>query len=52
MFISDIDETQVAKYRDKIKSIAMEIEGVNEVIFHARAAKEQRGHVNPSQNMG
>jgi cytidylate kinase len=52
IFISGIDDTLVAKYRAQIDTIAMQVEGVEEVIFNVRVTREQRGHVNPFQNIG
>ena len=52
VFISGIDDPLVAKSKAKINTIAMQIEGVEDVIFNERVPREQHGHVNPFQNIG
>ena len=52
VFISGIDDPLVAKSKAKISTIAMQIEGVEDVIFNERVPREQHGHVNPFQNIG
>ena len=36
----------------QVKTIAMQVDGVEEVIFKQKMPPEQRGHVNPFQNIG
>jgi cytidylate kinase len=52
IFISGIDDTIVAKNKAQIHTIAMQIEGVDEVIFNVRVLRKPYGHVNPFQNIG
>jgi cytidylate kinase len=52
IFISGTDETLGVKNRAQIQAIAMEVGGVEEVIFNVRVVPEQHGHVNPFQNIG
>ena len=52
IFISGIDDTLVAKNKTQINTIAMQVEGVEEVIFYVREPREQHGHVNPFLNIG
>lgn len=48
---TDADSTLV-KNKDQINTIAMQFEGVEEVIFNIKKPREQVGHVNPFQNIG
>jgi cytidylate kinase len=41
-----------SKEKDRIKSIALQIEGVEEVVFNVKIPVGQRGHVNPFYNIG
>jgi cytidylate kinase len=52
VFISGIDDTLLAKIKAQTNTIAMQIEGVEEVIFDVRVPRKQHGHVNPFQNIG
>jgi cytidylate kinase len=52
IFISGIDDSQLAKNEARIKAIAMQVEGVEDVIFNVREPRKQHGHVNPFQNIG
>ena len=52
IFISETDDTLVAKNKAQINAILKQIEGIEEVIFNVREPREQHGHVNPFQNIG
>ena len=52
IYISGIDETFMSKNEDLIKTKAMKIQGVEEVILNVKETKRQHGHVNPFQNIG
>lgn len=41
-----------SKERDRIKSIVMQIDGVEEVVFNVKIPADQHGHVNPFYNIG
>jgi len=49
--ISNLDNETGRKDEAQIKTIAMQVEGVEEVIFKAHVPKEQHGHVNPFHNI-
>jgi cytidylate kinase len=50
--ISGTDDILVAKTKAQIETIAMQVEGVEEVTFAVKVPREQHGHVNPFQNIG
>ncbi|MBN1625988.1 MAG: cytidylate kinase family protein [Deltaproteobacteria bacterium] len=52
IFIGEIDDALLAKNKARINTIAMRVEGVEEVTFNVRVQREQHGHVNPFQNIG
>ena len=52
VFIHGMDETFMLKNKVRIKAIAMQVEGVEEVVFKVKIPREQYGHVNPFQNIG
>jgi cytidylate kinase len=49
--ISNLDNETGSKDEAQIKTIAMQVEGVEEVIFKAHAPKEKHNHVNPFHNI-
>ena len=49
--ISNLDNETGSKDEAQIKTIAMQVEGVEEVIFKAHVPKEQHNHVNPFHNI-
>jgi cytidylate kinase len=50
--ISGTDDILVLKNRARIETIALQVEGVEEVTFDVTLPREQHGHVNPFQNIG
>jgi cytidylate kinase len=52
VFIHELDENHILKNRDRMTEVAMQIKGVNEVVFVTKMPREQHGHVNPFQNIG
>ncbi len=50
--ISNIAFETGSKEKDRIKSIAMQIDGVEEVVLNVKIPVEQKGHVNPFHNIG
>ena len=52
IFISGMDDAHLAKNKDRINTTALQVDGVEEVIFNASVSREQHGHVNPFQNIG
>jgi cytidylate kinase len=50
--ISGTEDTLADKNKAQIETIAMQVEGVEEVTFDMRVPREQHGHVNPFQNIG
>jgi cytidylate kinase len=51
IFISILDNETGNKGEVKIKELAMQVEGVEEVVFNAYEPKEQHNHVNPFHNI-
>jgi cytidylate kinase len=51
IFISILDKETGNKGEVKIKELAMQVEGVEEVVFNAYEPKEQHNHVNPFHNI-
>ncbi len=51
VFIGNPVDEAGNKDDDQIKTLAMQVEGVEEVIFSASAPKESHGHVNPFHNI-
>jgi cytidylate kinase len=51
ILISNLDNETGSKDEAQIKTIAMQIEGVEEVTFKAHVPKEQHNHVNPFHNI-
>ncbi|MGA9478342.1 MAG: cytidylate kinase-like family protein [Desulfobacterales bacterium] len=51
IFISILDKETGHKGEVKIKELAMQVEGVEEVVFNAYEPKEQHNHVNPFHNI-
>jgi cytidylate kinase len=49
--ISNLDNEKGSKDEAQIKTIAMQVEGVEEVIFKPHVPKEQHNHVNPFHNI-
>ena len=49
--ISNLDNETEIKDEAQIKTIAMQVEGVEEVIFKAHGPKEHHNHVNPFHNI-
>jgi cytidylate kinase len=49
--ISNLDNEKRSKDEAQIKTIAMQVEGVEEVIFKPHVPKEQHNHVNPFHNI-
>ncbi len=49
--ISNLDNETGSKDEAQIKTIAMQVEGVEEVIFKPHVPKEQHNHVNPFHNI-
>ena len=49
--ISNLDNEKGNKDEAQIKTIAMQVEGVEEVIFKPHVPKEQHNHVNPFHNI-
>ena len=49
--ISNLDNETEIKDEAQIKTIAMQVEGVEEVIFKAHLPKEKHNHVNPFHNI-
>ena len=51
IYISDLDVEKGAKDHAQIEKIAMQIEGVEELIFKAHVPKDRHNHVNPFHNI-
>ena len=49
--ISNLDNETGSKDEAQIKTIAMKVDGVEEVLFEAHVSKEQHNHVNPFYNI-
>lgn len=52
IFISETSDNLAPKNKEQIKKIAMQVEGVKEVVINEKIVREQHGHVNPFQNIG
>ncbi|MCB2147238.1 MAG: cytidylate kinase-like family protein [Deltaproteobacteria bacterium] len=52
IIINNIAFENGSKEEDRIKSIVMQINGVEEVVFNIKTPADQRGHVNPFYNIG
>ncbi|MFZ0132893.1 MAG: cytidylate kinase family protein, partial [Desulfobacterales bacterium] len=51
VFIGNSGDETGNKDDDQIKTLAMQVDGVKEVIFNKSASREQHGHVNPFHNI-
>jgi cytidylate kinase len=50
--ISNIAFETGSKEKDRIKAVAMQVDGVQDVVFNIKIPAEQHGHVNPFHNIG
>ncbi len=52
VFIGNVEKASGSPGEAEIKSSALQVEGVTEVIFSLKASREQHDHINPFHNIG